>query len=39
MTSGERLIEMELNFIAISINGLGFGDDYHFFSFYWDFIS
>lgn len=34
MTSGERLIEVELNFIDLIINDLGLGDYYHFFVFY-----
>lgn len=39
MTSGERVIEMELNFIVQSINGLRLGDYYHFFALHWELIS
>ena len=37
MTSGEKVIEVELNFIVQSVNGLG--DYYHFFALYWELIS
>lgn len=39
MTSGEKVIEVELNFIVQSVNGLGLGDYYHFFALYWELIS